>query len=94
MLSYHLMRATLNISLPKDMKEWVDGQVARGGYGTTSEYFRQLVREDQRRQFRDEIDNKLLAALQSGEPVEMTAEWREERRSELARRIKARKART
>ena len=73
------------------MKAWVDTQVARGGYGTTSEYFRQLVREDRQRHFRDEVDAKLLAALDSGEPIEMTAEWREARRRELARRIEKRK---
>jgi antitoxin ParD1/3/4 len=88
------MRASLNISLPEDMKTWVDTQVNRGGYGTTSEYFRQLVREDQRRQVRDEIDAKLLAALDSGEPVEMTAKWWEERRQELAERIAKRKAKS
>jgi antitoxin ParD1/3/4 len=86
------MRASLNISLPEDMKHWVDQQVARAGYGTTSEYFRQLVREDQRRQLREEIDAKLVAALDSGKPVQITPEWSVERRRELARRIAARKA--
>lgn len=88
------MRASLNISLPEDMKRWIDSQIARGGFGTTSEYFRQLGREDQRRQVREQIDAKLLAALDSGDPVEMSSEWWEERRRELARRIKARKAKT
>jgi len=41
---------------------------------------------------KDWVDAKLLAALQSGEPVQMTPKWWEERRKELARRIKARKA--
>ncbi len=86
------MRASLNISLPQEMKDWIDQLVARAGYATTSEYFRQLVRADQRRQLREEIDARLLAALDSGEPVEITPDWWEERRQELARRIKARKA--
>jgi len=88
------MRASLNISLPEDMKDWIDAQVARAGYGTTSEYFRQLVREDQRRQVKDEIDAKLLAALESGDPIEMTPEWWEERRKLLARRVQARKSKS
>ncbi len=74
------------------MKQWIDKHVARAGYGTTSEYFRQLVREDQRRRLREEIDAKLLAALDSGDPVEISPEWWEQRRKELARRIAARKA--
>lgn len=88
------MRASLNISLPEEMKDWIDAQVKGAGYGTTSEYFRQLVREDQRRQLREQVDAKLLAALESGEPVEATAEWWEERRKELARRVKERKAKS
>jgi len=88
------MRASLNISLPEDMKDWIDAQVARAGYGTTSEYFRQLVREDQRRQMRDEIDAKLLAALESGDAIEMTPEWWEERRKLLARRVQSRKSKS
>jgi antitoxin ParD1/3/4 len=86
------MRASLNISLPQEMKDWIDAQVSRAGYGTTSEYFRQLVREDQRRQLREEVDARLLAALDSGNAVDITPEWWGERRRELARRIKARKA--
>jgi antitoxin ParD1/3/4 len=85
------MRASLNISLPEEMKDWVEAHVQRSGYGTTSEYFRQLVRDDQRRQVRDEIDAKLLAALQAGSAEEITPEWWEERRKELARRIDGRR---
>lgn len=76
------------------MKNWIDAQVARAGYGTTSEYFRQLVREDQRRQLREEIDAKLLAALESGEAIEMTPEWWEERRKALAKRVQNRKSKS
>jgi len=86
------MRASLNISLPREMKDWVDQEVARAGYGTTSEYFRQLIREDQQRRLRDEVDAKLLSALDNGESVVLTPEWAEERRRELASRIAARQA--
>jgi len=74
------------------MKDWVDQEVARAGYGTTSEYFRQLIREDQQRRLRDEVDAKLLSALDNGESVVLTPEWAEERRRELASRIAARQA--
>jgi antitoxin ParD1/3/4 len=40
---------TMNISLPDPLREFVDGQVARGGYGTSSEYVRELIRRDQER---------------------------------------------
>ena len=42
--------STMNISLPDALKSFVDEQVARRGYGTSSEYVRELIRADQDRQ--------------------------------------------
>jgi len=41
---------TMNISLPEALKSFVDEQVASRGYGTSSEYVRELIRKDQDRQ--------------------------------------------
>lgn len=41
---------TMNISLPDSLKSFVDEQVAGRGYGTSSEYIRELIRADQDRQ--------------------------------------------
>ena len=41
---------TMNISLPDALKSFVDEQVASRGYGTSSEYVRELIRKDQDRQ--------------------------------------------
>ncbi len=44
----------MNISLPDALRSYVDDRVARGDYGTSSEYVRDLIRKDQaRRQLRD-----------------------------------------
>ena len=40
----------MNISLPETLKEFVDGQVVERGYGTSSEYVRELIRKEQDRQ--------------------------------------------
>ncbi len=75
------MRASVNISLPEDLREWVEEQVRSGGYGTVSEFFRELLREAQKQQTRDAIDRKLLAALESGESVPVTSEnWKQLRK--------------
>ena len=37
----------LTISMPDQMNEWVEAQIAAGRYGNVSEYFRDLVRRDQ-----------------------------------------------
>lgn len=41
--------ATMNISLPDKMKEWVEEQVATGRYANASDLIRDLIREDQDR---------------------------------------------
>ena len=39
----------MNISLPDTLKSFVDEQVSQRGYGTSSEYVRELIRRDQDR---------------------------------------------
>jgi len=39
----------MNISLPDPLKSFVDEQVKERGYGTSSEYVRELIRKDQER---------------------------------------------
>lgn len=39
----------MNISLPEALKDFVDEQVSQRGYGTSSEYLRELIRRDQDR---------------------------------------------
>lgn len=39
----------MNISLPEPLKIFVDERVANAGYGTSSEYLRELIRRDQDR---------------------------------------------
>ena len=38
--------STMNISLPDSLKAFVDEQVTQRGYGTSSEYVRELIRKD------------------------------------------------
>ena len=46
--AYACDMGTMNISLPDALKDFVDEQVKRG-YGTSSEYVRELIRKDQQR---------------------------------------------
>ena len=39
----------MNISLPESLKSFVDAQVSSRGFGTSSEYVRELIRNDQER---------------------------------------------
>ena len=62
----------MNISLPESLKAFVDERVQTDGYGTSSEYVRELIRRDQdRRQFREH----LLSGLRSGAAGPMDAAY-------------------
>jgi len=41
--------ATMNISLPEQMKAWAEAQADTGKYSNTSDYVRDLIRRDQER---------------------------------------------
>lgn len=56
--------STMNISLPEPLNSFVDEQVASRGYGTSSEYVRELIRKDQDRQ---RLRALLLAGVSSPE---------------------------
>lgn len=52
---------SLNISLPEPLKQYVEGQVASGDWGTPSEYVRELIRQDKERRLRS-LEQDLIAA--------------------------------
>ena len=78
--------ASLNISLPQSLKEYVENQVAEGGYSTPSEYLRELLREDQKRRAEERLEALLLEGLQSGEPIPISPEYWEKKRRDLIER--------
>jgi putative addiction module antidote protein, CC2985 family len=41
--------ATMNVSLPDAMKDWVESRVGTGQYANASDYVRDLIRMDQKR---------------------------------------------
>ena len=65
---------TMNISLPEEMKAFIEAQMAREGYASASEYLRTLIREAQKRQAKRELEAKFREALESGPATPMTRE--------------------
>ena len=59
------MSTTLNISLPKQLRRFVESQVEQGGYGSASEYFRELLRTARRQRAQEQLEVKLLEGLSS-----------------------------
>lgn len=64
--------ATINISIPDSLKAEVDKVIASEGYGNTSEFFRDLVRDYLKKRQEHKLEALLLEGLESGEPTPLT----------------------
>ncbi len=64
------------------MRTYIEEKVAAGGYSSVSEYFRELVRQDQKRQAAERLETMLLEGLNSGNATEMTPDdWEDIRQA-------------
>jgi antitoxin ParD1/3/4 len=79
--------ASMNISLPKPMKEFIEIRVKEDHYSTPSEYVRALVRDDQKRREEQKLEAMLLESLQSGEAIDVTPEYWDKKRQSLLQRF-------
>lgn len=77
------MSTTMNISLPIELKAFVDEQVAEHGFGSTSEYLRDLIRKQ-----RDiaKLRGLLLEGANSGPGKIIDDAWFAELRDRAKRR--------
>ncbi|NIN35916.1 MAG: type II toxin-antitoxin system ParD family antitoxin, partial [Gammaproteobacteria bacterium] len=50
------------VSLPNQMREWVESQIETGHYSNASDYIRDLIRRDQEHKDKREVLIKALAA--------------------------------
>jgi len=61
--------ATMNISLPDPMRDWVEVQTKSGLYANNSDYVRDLIRKDQlRAQKLQVMQHAITEGIKSGEP--------------------------
>jgi antitoxin ParD1/3/4 len=73
----------MEIELPESMKRFVEEQVSAGEYDSVSEYIRELIRADQKRHAKAQLEQVLRSAVSSGDPAEVTAEMVEQVRLRL-----------
>ncbi len=76
--------ATMNISLPDTMRAEVEQIVANEGYGNTSEFFRDLVRNYLKARQERELEAVLLERLKDTDDRAFSIE---DVRTELAKRL-------
>ena len=81
----------MNVSLPDQLKEFVDKQVSAGHYSSFSEYVGDLIRDDERRKAQDQLEAFLMEGVESGEPTEMTRQDWDDIRQEGRKLFEARK---
>ena len=71
--------ATMNVSLPDRMKEWVEEQAETGRYSNASDYVRDLIRHDQERAEKiEKMQQRVTEGLQSGTGEQSMDELRED----------------
>ena len=58
--------ATMNISLPEPLKQFVDEEVREGGFSGTSDYVRDLIRQRQREKAAEFLRKLIAEGLASG----------------------------
>jgi antitoxin ParD1/3/4 len=80
--------SSLNISLPEEMRSFVEEQVTQQGYSTASEYIRHLIRQERERVEQKKIEQLLLEGLDSGELINITDEWWEQKKAALVQKIR------
>jgi antitoxin ParD1/3/4 len=75
---------TINISLPDEMKSFIEDEISREGYASASEYFRDLVRQAQRRKAKLELEARLAEGLQGSSTKMKRKDWQAIEREAMA----------
>lgn len=68
--------ATMNVSLPDQLKDWVEAQARSGRYSNASDYVRDLIRRDQERaaalrELQAAIDEGLASGISDRTPEQI-----------------------
>jgi antitoxin ParD1/3/4 len=64
----------LSIPVPRVLEDFIKERVASQGFHTVSEYVRALIRADQAQAARQQLEAKLLEAVERGDYREVTPE--------------------
>ncbi len=84
---WNTIMATMNISLTDPLKQFVDDEVREGGFASTSDYMRDLIRQRQRRKAEETLRALIAEGLASGPAVPVTPETFDQLRKQLRERI-------
>jgi antitoxin ParD1/3/4 len=81
--------ATMNISLPEGLRDFVKDRVEQDHHGTPSAYLRNLIIQDKKRAAEEKLEALLLEGINSGEAVEVGDEYWDKFKDRLKARVQA-----
>jgi antitoxin ParD1/3/4 len=85
--------STMNLTLPGSLKAFIESRIAERGFGSADDYIEALIREDLEKAEHEEIEGKLLGALEGAPATPVTTETWEAVKREGLKRLEARKSR-
>lgn len=65
----------MNISLPPTLRDWVNQQVEIRGFGTASEFVRDMLRREREKSLRFQIDRSLAQAMKTPLSEMTESDW-------------------
>ncbi len=79
--------ATLEITLPEPLRDFMDEQVESGAYGSPSAFVESLLRAAQNQATQAKLEGLLLKGLHSGQPQEITPDYWDNKKAALRARF-------
>ena len=73
------------VVIPEEVMAVVDAEVREHSYRDATEYLIRLVRQDQKRHAKEQLEAYVLEGVDSGEEIDMTAQSWRDLRNELHR---------
>lgn len=77
--------ADVNLNLPDELQQFVDGQVEAGQFEGASEYIEALI--SRAKEGKDKLESLLIEGLDSGEPIPLDADEWSRIRGEVTERL-------
>jgi antitoxin ParD1/3/4 len=57
---------SLNVNMPKELRDYLDRRTTEGGFGTPTEYVRHLIRRDREEEAERELERLVMEGIRSG----------------------------
>jgi antitoxin ParD1/3/4 len=77
--------STIQLDLPEPIRQFVDEQVAKEGFGGPGDYIQSILRDLQKRKAQEDVEAALLQGLDSPARELRSEEWADMRREALQR---------